>query len=198
MIRTYSHVSRQYRGEREGAELATWLNENDLTPGGKRVIRLIERIRAFVPDLQFGEWVSQEQKGSPRTKFLNDLDEFNAELTHFKMWPMVSGRKTGVGKWGKRREARAAGRLVWKWSYGNNPVTKTVHRIVRLAEQGLFNRVRQCRSCKRWIYARFRHQGFCSTACQQKHRRSDERWKAQHREYMRQYRRKMFPARSKG
>ena len=72
-------------------------------------------------------------------------------------------------------------------SFTGGDVALAVHSMMELAEEGLLHRVRRCRACKRWFFARFRHQDFCSQACQQKHYRSSDEWKAHRREYMRKH-----------
>ena len=62
--------------------------------------------------------------------------------------------------------------------------------IIRLGEQGLLDRIRQCHwsECRKWFYARFAHQHFCSTDCQQDAFYKTEHWKRHRREYMRRLR----------
>jgi hypothetical protein len=60
--------------------------------------------------------------------------------------------------------------------------------VVTLAQQGTLNRMRECLRCGKWYYARFRHQRFCSTKCQQAHYWSSPEWKAHRRVWMRNYR----------
>ena len=60
--------------------------------------------------------------------------------------------------------------------------------ILDLARAGYINRLRRCSDCRKWLFAKFRHQSFCSTACQQKHYRDSDEWRRHRREYMRRYR----------
>ena len=75
------------------------------------------------------------------------------------------------------------------WSKIAAPTVMAVVAIKSLGEEGLLNRVRQCRKCRRWFYARVRHQEFCSVTCQQSHYRSSKEWKEHRRKWMRRYRR---------
>jgi hypothetical protein len=59
--------------------------------------------------------------------------------------------------------------------------------LLNLARSRLLKRLRHCNHCGNWLYAKFRHQEFCSTKCQQKHYTQSEDWKAHRREYMRGY-----------
>ena len=57
--------------------------------------------------------------------------------------------------------------------------------ILKLTQIGDLTRLRHCAQCQKWLYARFRHQVFCSTACQQKNYTKCEQFKAHRRRYMR-------------
>jgi hypothetical protein len=52
---------------------------------------------------------------------------------------------------------------------------------------GELTRLRRCSQCQKWLFARFRHQTFCSTKCQQKNYTQSDAWKAHRRAYMRRY-----------
>jgi hypothetical protein len=60
--------------------------------------------------------------------------------------------------------------------------------ILRFATGGQLNRLRKCSLCSHWMYAKFRHQMFCSTKCQQRHYAQSEKWKLYRSKYMREYR----------
>ena len=59
--------------------------------------------------------------------------------------------------------------------------------ILDIAKVGYLGRLRRCLQCRKWLYARFRHQNFCSVKCQQKQYTGSEEWKAHRRAYMREY-----------
>ena len=60
--------------------------------------------------------------------------------------------------------------------------------ILDFARAGYLDRLRSCSCCRKWLYAKFSHQTFCSTKCQQKHYAQSGEWKKKRREYMRWYR----------
>lgn len=60
--------------------------------------------------------------------------------------------------------------------------------ILDFARAGQLNRLRRCNCCQRWLFAKFKHQNFCSTKCQQKHYSQSPEWKEKRRDYMRSYR----------
>lgn len=65
---------------------------------------------------------------------------------------------------------------------GYSPVeASAVYAAVKLAERGFFDRLQLC-ACKRWYFARFSHQRFCSPACRVEFWESSEERKAQKRE----------------
>jgi hypothetical protein len=57
--------------------------------------------------------------------------------------------------------------------------------ILKLTQVGDLTRLRRCAQCQKWLFARFRHQTFCSTKCQQKNYTQSDAWKAHRRAYMR-------------
>lgn len=61
--------------------------------------------------------------------------------------------------------------------------------LLNLAELGLVDRIRQCGWCTTWFYARFKHQRFCKTECQQSAYAKTPDWREHRRNYMRKYRR---------
>jgi hypothetical protein len=64
--------------------------------------------------------------------------------------------------------------------------------ILKLTQVGDLTRLRRCSHCQKWLFARFRHQTFCSTKCQQKNYTQSDAWKAHRRVYMRRYYQKNF------
>ena len=59
--------------------------------------------------------------------------------------------------------------------------------ILKLTQIGYLTRLRRCKRCQKWLYAKFQHQTFCSRQCQQKHYSETEEFKAKRRVYMRDY-----------
>jgi hypothetical protein len=60
--------------------------------------------------------------------------------------------------------------------------------VLDLAMRGLLHRLRHCDNCRRWFYARFEKQRFCSDACREKSFRSTPEGRAARAKYMRRYR----------
>jgi hypothetical protein len=69
--------------------------------------------------------------------------------------------------------------------------------ILKLTQLGDLSRLRRCSECQKWLFARFRHQTFCSTKCQQKNYTQSDGWKAHRRAYMRRYYQKNFKAKQR-
>src|ERR1700735_427559 len=58
---------------------------------------------------------------------------------------------------------------------------KDAFALLSLGAKGQLNRVRKCGHCKRFLYARFNHQWFCSKKCQWDHYHTPE-WRKENRE----------------
>jgi hypothetical protein len=87
----------------------------------------------------------------------------------------------GVSRKGRKRLEKLAGL----------PEGMVIRLIVDLGRAGYLNRLRRCSRCKKWLYAKFRHQRYCSTNCQQKDYAHSEEWRGKRRAYMRNYRQMM-------
>jgi hypothetical protein len=91
------------------------------------------------------------------------------------------------------RSARGGGQFTFMFqSVRPRPSTSAVLWIAQLGALGVLWRIRQCLRCKRWYYARFSHQHFCSQRCQQTHYKSSPEWQQHRRAYMRDYRARYF------
>jgi len=103
------------------------------------------------------------------------------ELSKYRFIPDYSPE---IGRWRLEWRVRKVGRRV-----SSRSETNALQFILHFATAGELDRFRKCSECSRWIYAKFSHQQFCSTKCQQKKYGKSEKWKLHRRDYMRQYRR---------
>lgn len=60
-----------------------------------------------------------------------------------------------------------------------------------LGRDGLLDRIRQCLTCGKWIYARFQRERFCSGPCREKAFRSSPEGKEKRKKYMQGYRERL-------
>jgi len=178
MPKSLSRMSRNYAGEFEGYRVVTWLNRNKGGAKAKCVLRVLDLLpkyrRAVAP------WIAKGISGvtGPEMALLEKLGR--ALWAELGRWPVYLCLDADSIEWAKMP----------KFTYARaDSAGVALLNMIRLFEQGLIHRVRRCLKCKKWFYARFRHQQFCSTRCQQSHYRSSEEWKAYRREWMRQYRR---------
>jgi len=79
-------------------------------------------------------------------------------------------------------------------TFGRNPNPKFLRAALiadsleNLGKLGLIHRIRQCLTCKRWIFARFERERFCSGQCREKAYRSSAQGRRKRRDYMHGYR----------
>jgi len=191
MKNTHSHITRIFAGEERGAKLCVWLNKNTESSSGKRIVRLIKDIRKGFPVWGYSDY-ERMREGTFPARIIPDfkaIKSVNTELARHKMWPAVIGQGAGPAKT-RNYKPLTFNKLIWEWKYGKNPTTWAVHDLVRLGEQGLFDRIRECKKCGKWFFARFRNQLFNSQKCQVAYYKGTENFKTRHREYERDKRRR--------
>jgi hypothetical protein len=116
----------------------------------------------------------------------------NRELAKYRFTPsaaIFAGGGGGASQWVAywRRDSRE------KLEDGLKMMaSEALELILRLTQAGDLTRLRHCAHCQKWLYAKFRHQNFCSAKCQQKHYTQSDEWKAHRRAYMRRYYQKHF------
>src|SRR5207302_1420361 len=155
------------RSRSAGEWLASWLNE-PTTPQRERISALLLRIEAMLkeanPDPEMGSQV-------------DEMEHANELIDKYGSRPRFI---TNDGK---------------QWIVEHFPLAEIDHdewqaarSILRLAENGLIDRIRRCAHCsKKWLFARVPKQIHCSVECQQAHFRSNPGFKAKRRKYALKY-----------
>jgi hypothetical protein len=209
MISDISHTLREkrrrrlYPGENHSYLLVRWLNHTHDEPRA-RVTTLIEAgkdlsassfqgelptlgLNPYRPGLIGSKAAFANSKRSERL-----IGRVNRLLSAFKLFPRYE------------RTVRSSWRVSWIHTTNRNRLYirinaggndddipfgegDAVSSVLRLAELGRLNQLREC-ACGKWFYARFSHQQFCKTSCQQKRFRGTEQYRAHRRQYMRKYR----------
>jgi hypothetical protein len=177
--------------------LVDWLNSKKRGPDHGRIERLLLNLQilnqVFGGDITAKEFSAANPK--LRGLFWNVKDiaqimgrEFNralravrSELRRHQFSPDLN---VFIGK----QSAHQGNSLQFKWRTENSASAKAVLNIVLLGHARLLAHVRKCLACKRWYYAKFGHQNFCTLACQQRHYKSSSAWREHRREYMRKFR----------
>jgi len=116
----------------------------------------------------------------------------NRQLARYRFLPHASPHGTG-GRWRVTWEIispRVSNRDRTGLGQDALPEGLVLQLILDFARAGYLNRLRRCSNCRKWLYARFRHQTYCSTKCQQIHYTHSDEWRRKRREYMQEYRRR--------
>jgi hypothetical protein len=199
MAKLLSHMlHREYAGEQLANTLLNWLNSRKRTVDHQRIVRLLMNLavlrRAFGEDETARIWNAGNSKlrgltwsvrGSSAMmgrEFNRALRGARRELSRHRMWPDIYDITD-------RANSRARTKVDFIWNAGNSAASEAVLQIVLLGQEGLLWRVRQCLACERWFYARFSHQHYCGTRCQQGHYKRSPEWREHRRKYMQKYRR---------
>jgi len=167
--------SRTFWGESDASPLLDWLNRKDrphLDPV-ERIVLLHKELRDA--PAAFRRYLAR--KGDSRDAIRKLVAE-TVRTWRFTLVPVVGNTLEGswVADWRHLARVSPAQALAF---------VKALH----LANQQLLDRIRQCRKCGTWFFARMIHKEFCSTRCQQLYIRSTDKFKKERREYMRRLRR---------
>ena len=145
------------------------------------------RDRAFVHVGTREELLEKTQRRLEIDKLLQPIDvAVKRYVFHPRLMFLMSGRRrwwldlTGDPVAGDYKLTRADGRRIYEGD--------AVFGVLRLASYGFLERVRQCLTCQKWIYAHPSHKKYCDLACQLKYFASTPRQKEKRAEYMRRYR----------
>jgi hypothetical protein len=201
-----SHMlQREYAGERLSAPLLEWLNLKRRTSAHRRIERLLVNLALVRRFFGEREQADTDKSLPARRPYLSGLSwsvtdfpdvmvsrqfahsraEARKELSRHRAWPDLGTVTNPTGHW-------KGSRLEFHWNCGNDPASEAVLQIVLLGREGTLWRVRRCLKCGLWFYAKFHHQKFCRTACQQEHYKKSPEWREVRRKYMQRYRRENY------
>ncbi len=179
-------------------DLIKFLNQTR-TSRGKKIVMILEKmleleemtkpIRPEEPMIAAIEWERTDPK---KYQVHWEIEKRGAmlqgELSKYRFTPRA---EVAMGSGGHGPSEWA---VWWKGDLGARPekhlgmgASEALEMILKLTQVGDLTRLRRCGNCKHWLYARFRHQTFCSLKCQQKYYTRSDAWKAHRRNYMRRY-----------
>jgi hypothetical protein len=194
---------RRYPGENHAYLLVCWLNQVHDEPRA-RVTTLIETGKElsglrFLDEFPvasinpFGSGVAGTKAAFANSARVEKLVRtLNRTLAKFKMFPRYRWALGSVWRVSWVHMANSHQLYIRVYGGGSSdwiPFGEgdAVSSVLRLAERGRLNRLRKC-ACGNWFYARFSHQRFCATPCQQKDFRRTDQFRAHRRAYMRTHR----------
>jgi hypothetical protein len=183
-------------------DLIRFLNQAR-TSRGKKVVMILEKMleievmtRPINPEEPMIAAVEWQRTDPKKYKLHWEIEQRRAllqkELSHYRFTPRAEVVSGGGGKspsvwaaWWRGDDSRGEERL-------RMTAPEALELILKLTQIGDLTRLRRCVQCENWLFARFRHQIFCSTKCQQKNYTQSDAWKAHRRAYMRRYYKKNF------
>jgi hypothetical protein len=195
------HQSLTWIGEEDRIVLIEWLNAAVGTKSYERVSKLIRNIRAAdaAVDSAFrdGVFVHSGRGGDvpvEKRRRLREVDElllpvnraFVEYIFHPRLTCILFDKRhwrfdlSGESVRSDYKFTRPNGRRVYE--------ADAVFGVLRLASYGFLDRIRECLTCQRWLYAHPSHKKFCNSACQLKYFASNPSQKEKRAVYMRRYR----------
>jgi hypothetical protein len=161
-----------FAGQAEASALVHWLNGD--TPEDQKQLPVRKRISHLIDNMNINaDLFIRHSKPNPTLTARIDRE--------FSRYPLrvetVHVLDTG------RYKSFPESRWIFRWSCsGGSRVASMMLAIVRLGERGLLSRIRLCKRCTRWFFAKFNHQRFCQVRCQVLHYQTGEYWKQRRRE----------------
>jgi len=173
------------------------LNDPTLKPNSATVMQIIGNIQAIetvaseimrTPDYKHDHWVHLQKYKDPHGKFyrydglMRHLNRLLAKHETIIKFPQ------GAGAFGWKTDLHFLRRTPEENEYKNVWEQQAVKQVISLAERGLINRVRQCRKCTLWFFAKVHHQKFCSAKCREQEFVKSPAYREKRRRYMTAYR----------
>jgi hypothetical protein len=186
------------------SDLINFLDQTQ-TSRGKKVLVILEKLleldamtKPIKPEEpMFGAAVEWERTDPKKYQLHSEIEKRRVllarELSKYRFTPhaevVMGGGGKGPSQWG----------VWWRGDVGSESekhlrmrASEALEVILKLTQVGDLTRLRRCTRCHKWLFARFRHQTFCSTECQQKSYTKSERFKAHRRRYMRERYKKLI------
>lgn len=166
---------------------------NDGRYSCRLLLLLIKRFQIFQsawkhnPDLFF------ERRGEGNEAYFSEFasEKYSPIMRLLKRFRATPGMNFGVPTEEAKKQSSAQYFLQISWTllgdqYEKNHELFLVLDIMEIAQAGRIDSLKQCENCRKWLFARFPHQRFCSENCKEHFHRSNEADKKRRREWARQ------------
>jgi hypothetical protein len=169
-----SQAGRKYRGEEEAHFLLSQLNDERTIDHEslRQLILALQELGDCRPITRQRFWGGDPTQGEEMRK----IKAVNKFLRRYEAWPRLRQPSPFGGtirlEW---RSTPKSNTDATRLRRDANLELKTVLIAVELAQEGRIASLKQCANpnCKRWLFARFKHQKFCSEACYELFHRTD-------------------------
>lgn len=179
-----------------GSQAAAWSllrRLNLLDSSTKADVQRVRKIGQFIDDVHEADRIAARTNYSidEAPKMLRGERRYRLKELLERIETTSSQVRVSVHLWYPERNGWHGG---WKyWGSGKRKSTDfqllfDIRAVVDLAVAGLIPRVRRCRLCSLWYFARRDHQEFCSARCREKNYRGGEQGRTARAAYMRRYR----------
>ena len=183
--------------------LVNWLNDGKRAEESGSAVLLLNAVREAVAVGRqlYSLAVQQRPDGSLNDRHDALIKEINQRLQAYKAVPQIAP-PIGPGAWlfpvwipaEFERNLSSVTRLskssrIRMRLHASMEEIDAILTILVIARDGRLDRLRECKHCHRWFYARVLHQEFHNRQCQQAFYKSSEVWKTHRRQWMQNYRR---------
>jgi hypothetical protein len=167
----------QFLGESDADGILEFLNGRPLEGQERLAAKSKARVLELISDLRnLLNCVGATWDGKLTKELSDQFQSVNLRLTKYPTFPIFYPKEDSPRRWN-------VDDALW----GKRSVVESVavHALVRLANQGLLERLQLCQ-CGLWYFGRFSHQRFCSAECRVRFWESSEERKEQKRQRSRE------------
>jgi hypothetical protein len=197
--------SREYGAQSQAAWLIAWLNDARRSPRAQKSYKRLSKLHELLLEASKLASAFQSVESIPKARehaaFVINAEKLreqvNGVLCFYRLQPYVRELRLSQRRW--LMGWAAPGRVTFDARIPDSTIPGFHHRfgepdavmrLIELSQSSYLDRVRTCKQCGTWFYAKFAHGRFCKVSCQQENFRTSEEFRKKRREYMREQRRK--------
>ena len=162
-------AERTYRGEAEALFLVNELNKRHMAPRDTLcgIIQALQELTEYQP-------TNQQRPLAEQTLRIRAINKILRQYQARPLLRLLSPRRDSF-------------RIEWQRTDEDDLELLAVLRAIELAQERRIASLKECSNpnCKRWLFARFAHQRFCSEACKEMFHRTDGADKERRRKWAR-------------
>jgi hypothetical protein len=181
---------REYSNEKTGKRIVEWLSDPSTDRPRNRIRNLLHDLHDMARSWELvddGDGGAFQLRENRVQTFLKIARRVSHLFRSYKFYPLVWPFGPGlIQQWAPITGPDGTFKKRWPPIAGEYTDNQAIYELTWLMANHDILRIRQC-DCGRWLYARFRHQRFCSAKCRDKANKLTPKWREYRRKKAREY-----------